>query len=214
MTYTKNTLSIAKWIVLISKYYSNIDELIETAVNCIDFVCPDLNDLNNQNTNINTMPKQQVKSNKVQCHAAKTDGNRCSLFTTSENKLCSRHQSKTALEWNDAENELVQTVQQLDLSNKIILTKDIKTGYITWPNSNFIVKSFDEPHIIGKLTSNDTCVPLSEDDVEYCEKFKMPYKIQDISFKGEAIPPKEAILRELKKLTDYTVYAEDLEIND
>lgn len=207
-------LSISKWILLLSNYYGNLDELVELACECIDIINHE-NDLNNQNTNIINMPSKADadKREKVQCHAAKRDGNRCSVYTTSTTKLCARHQGKEVIEWESPKEEKNEETR-VDLSNKIILRKDTKTGFICWPERNFIVKSFEEVYVIGKQVSNDTCVPLSEADVEYCEQNKIPYKVQDLSFKGEALPPKEVILRELKKLSEVQVYVEDLEIND
>jgi hypothetical protein len=84
--------------------------------------------------------------------------------------------------------------------NSILLRRHPHTDLIYWPDTMYVVKSFDDPVVIAKEATPEMIVALSETDKRYLTAKRIPYRQIDLVFRGDKRPPPEVIREEFNKL--------------
>ena len=223
-TRATNYFKLSRWLLLIRQQYNRLNDLLEIGVNELT---DEFNRLHTQSTqpqhtnhfidlNHGQHTYRLMKKSKTQCKALKSDNKtRCTNMTLNDNGLCHVHVNKEAQDWDDeatptqtattqCDDEPTLPIQPKLPANKLLLRKS-KNGLIYWPNTNLVVKSFKEPYVfakdcIGIKNELDPLHPLDENDISYCESYKIPYKLTYMKFAGDNKVPKYVIEHELKKI--------------
>ena len=220
----KYQYNFSKWLELIAVKVSSLDELYEMSIAAFETLETNLkkeNDKCKESMSLPPLAKPSRAKGKVQCKAAKNNKKRCDNSTSNSNELCNIHQNRDALDWDDEEDqrdksgsvkgkkkaveevlkeEMIDEEHFNDEQIQMPRLKRESNGLIYWPDTIYVVKSFEEVFVIGREDRNGKLQPLEQDDVEYLEQSKIPYKVMNLEFTGENRPPKDVLNAELRKL--------------
>jgi hypothetical protein len=206
---------LSKYLVELSKHYGDLDYLIKIAVSELEIqsLCikkyqqkqfKDYPSQHKENISSTMPPSKRAKPEKQQCLAARKDKTRCEVMTSNENGMCARHANSEPQDWD------VPTAVANSLPDNAVVLRKNKKGIVYWPGTCYVVKSLQEPYVVSKEITLDYFARLTPDDIQFLTKQKIPFKIIDLTFKGEQRPPKDFLIAELSKLkNDYSIESTD-----
>ena len=220
----KYQYNFSKWLQLVAVKVSSMDELYEMSIAAFEILHSQHSQTNLKKENANCKdssmslpplvkpPSKRLAKGKTQCRAAKNNKKRCDNSTTNSNELCNIHQNREALDWDDDETDQgkksVVTDENVNVENgvddsSISMQPRLKresNGLIYWPDTIYVVKSLEEAFVVGREDRDGKVQPLDQEDVQYLEESKIPYKVVSLEFTGENRPPRDIMNAELRKL--------------
>ena len=164
---------------IINDYLKACDKFFKCLIekNIIKDVDEEILFLDVENNLRKTVPTINIKRLAMSCRgtikSGKNKGNPCSKQSFM-NGYCKQHISDFEEEKKREEEE------KLLNSNTLIIAKNQYNNFV-FGRSGLIIRSAREKYVVAKEGKNGEWLPLSEEDIQTCKKFRLRYKIIDFT---------------------------------